>query len=198
MRRFQHKIVPEQIVTTRLTLRAFCMEDEQAMFKNWTSDAQVARFMAGKAHSSPAITRSVLESFCYHSSRGNLHWAIVPNRALCAENRLADDEPVGSVSIVRFDSVRKEAELGYALARVLWGHGIMPEAIEAIMKWAIPHLGVKRFSAQVFDGNEASVRVLKKCGFSHTSTRPNGACRNTGEPADVLIFEKVVNFRNDD
>ena len=190
MRQFQHRIVPEQIVTKRLILRAFCMEDEQAMFKNWTSDPQVARFMAGKAHSSPAITRGVLESFCYHSSRGNLHWAIVPNRALCDENCLTAGEPMGSVSIVRFDSMRKEAELGYALSRVLWGQGIMPEAIEAVMEWAVSHLGVKQFSAQVFAGNEASVRVLKKCGFSHTSTRQDGACRNTGEPADVLVFKK--------
>ncbi len=194
MKIFLSNIAPEKIVTERLTLRAFCMDDEQSMFENWTSDPEVARFMAGKAHSTLAMTHSVLESFCRHRNRGSFHWAIVPNRILCDKKQLEDGKPMGSVSIVRFDPIQKEAELGYALARALWGMGIMPEAVTAVMEWGILRLGVKRFSAQVFDGNVSSVRVLEKCGFSHVSTQPNGAYRNTGKPADVLVFEKSVKF----
>ena len=188
----QKKITPT-LTTERLILRPFCMEDEQAMFENWTSDPEVARFMVGKAHSSRAITRCVLESFCHKNSR-QMHWAIVlkPDDPAAHDCGVFALEPVGSVSFVHIDPVTRDAELGYALSRVLWGQRIMPEAIHAVTEWAAPALRIRRFTAQVFASNGASVKTLCRCGFVQTSVRKNGALRNTGEAEDVLVFQKRV------
>lgn len=165
--------------TERLTLRAFTLRDDWAMYENWASDPEVARYMCGKAHSSVAITRQVLESWCCHGRKKSYHWAIVPK---------GRKQPVGSVSFVVFDEEKCEAEVGYTLSRRYWGKGLAAEALHAVMKFGQNTVGFRSFYAQLFEGNTQSVRVLEKCGFSFVERVVDALTRNTGEPGTVLVY----------
>lgn len=59
-------------------------------------------------------------------------------------------------------------ELGYWLARAMWGQGFATEAAGALVEHAFGSLGLGRLTATVADGNPASRRVLKKLGFVET------------------------------
>lgn len=57
------------------------------------------------------------------------------------------------------------AEIGYWLARSFWGQGVMTAAVKAVCKHAFENLGLGKITAHVFSFNDASARVLEKCGF---------------------------------
>ena len=56
----------------RLILRPLTTDDAEAAFANWTSDAQVARFMRWNPHTSVEETRSWLAQ-CEQDSRKPCH-----------------------------------------------------------------------------------------------------------------------------
>jgi ribosomal-protein-alanine N-acetyltransferase len=57
------------------------------------------------------------------------------------------------------------AEIGYWLARPLWGQGIMTAVVRRVCQHAFAELGLAKIIAHVFPENQASARVLEKCGF---------------------------------
>jgi ribosomal-protein-alanine N-acetyltransferase len=59
-----------------------------------------------------------------------------------------------------------EAALGYYLAPQYWHHGFATEAGKAFIHFGFYELAFKRIVATVEKGNDASVRVLQKLGFS--------------------------------
>lgn len=58
------------------------------------------------------------------------------------------------------------AEMGYWLDRRHTGHGYVTTALKAISSYAADHIG--RPFARVMEGNEKSVAVLERAGFTHT------------------------------
>jgi ribosomal-protein-alanine N-acetyltransferase len=81
-----------QLHTERLTLRRFALDDAQAMFDNWASDAEVTRFLTWPAHASVEVTASVLGDWIAQYAQPDFYqWAI------CLRET---GEPVGSISVV--------------------------------------------------------------------------------------------------
>jgi len=57
------------------------------------------------------------------------------------------------------------AEIGYWLAKLYWGQGIMTDVVRAVCEYAVNEWKLVRITAHVFDFNHASARVLEKNGF---------------------------------
>ena len=57
------------------------------------------------------------------------------------------------------------AYLGYGLAEVEQGKGVMTEAVRELSARAFDQLRLHQISANYIPTNEASARVLRKCGF---------------------------------
>ncbi len=78
----------------------------------------------------------------------------------------ADGEAVGGIGFDAFTDVdRRTAEIGYWLAEPYWGRGIATAAVEAVSDYAFRRFDLVRLQARVFEGNEASQRVLEKAGY---------------------------------
>lgn len=80
-------------------------------------------------------------------------------------------EPVGSIGLM-FDGdmhsaemAGDEAEIGYWIGVPYWGQGLIPEAVECLLRRAFTDLGVKAVWCGWYDGNRQSARVAEKCGF---------------------------------
>jgi [ribosomal protein S5]-alanine N-acetyltransferase len=73
-----------------------------------------------------------------------------------------------------FDSdqgpISGEAALGYYIAPQYWRQGFATEAGKAFIHFGFNELALKRIVATVEKGNDASVRVLQKLGFSLAQT----------------------------
>jgi ribosomal-protein-alanine N-acetyltransferase len=68
---------------------------------------------------------------------------------------------------IGFDGLIKghKAEIGYWLAKPWWGRGIMTAVVGKVCEYAFAQWNLVRITAQVFESNIASARVLEKNGF---------------------------------
>ena len=75
--------------------------------------------------------------------------------------RESNGEVIGYCGLFHFDDVneRPEVEVGYRLARKVWGHGYATEAVCAVRDYAFGTLGLPRLIALIDPGNVASTRV---------------------------------------
>ncbi|MEO0654874.1 MAG: GNAT family N-acetyltransferase [Pseudomonadota bacterium] len=67
-------------------------------------------------------------------------------------------------------SIRRE--LGYWLARTVWGQGYATEAGDAVVDAHFADPAAGDLTSNYFPGNDRSSRVLEKLGFQHSGRRP--------------------------
>jgi len=77
-----------------------------------------------------------------------------------------DGEMIGAVGADRRGG--PFPEIGYWIAREHWGRGYATEAASAMRDWARRTFGCRAIVAGHFADNDASGRVLVKCGFLYT------------------------------
>lgn len=68
------------------------------------------------------------------------------------------------------DVHRHDAEVGYWLGEPYRGRGLLAVALAAATPVAMDALRLHRVHAGVYDGNEASMRVLEKAGYAKEAT----------------------------
>ncbi|UTW62928.1 GNAT family N-acetyltransferase [bacterium SCSIO 12741] len=78
----------------------------------------------------------------------------------------ADGTYVGNIGLHKAEDVyRKSAEIGYFIGEPFWNQGIASAAVKQMVEFGFETLNLKRIHAGIFDYNQASARVLEKCGF---------------------------------
>ena len=58
-------------------------------------------------------------------------------------------------------------ELGFVLSKKYWGRGLMPEAVQAVIKYLFETVGLDFIVCGHFVENLQSQRAHEKCGFRH-------------------------------
>ena len=109
-----------------------------------------------------------------------LNWQEHASWAIEHEQRV-----IGGVNL-RFVSDLQIGEMGYAIARPFWGHGLATEAASAVIDAAFKTCPtVVRLRAMANARNVASTRVLEKIGMTREGVlRSNRFVR--GEPVDEV------------
>jgi len=85
---------------------------------------------------------------------------------------------LGTVGVAGALSPDGDQELGYGLVPQAWGDGIGTEAVGALCAVLERRPGVRRLTAEVLPGNEASLRLLRRLGFVQV---------DGGSPPHVLL-----------
>jgi len=151
------KLGTKLLETDRLILRKFTIDDADEMYHNWASDPEVTKFLTWPTHSNVDVTRAVLNKWISNYEDGSFfNWAIVYKE---------QGKVIGNISVVRFDESVEAAEIGYCMSRVLWGRGIMPEALKAVMDFLFDEVGFNRVAACHASENPKSGRVMEKAGM---------------------------------
>lgn len=111
---------------------------------------------------------------------------ILPSLAICDP---ATGTVLGGIGIKTKEDVEANSfELAYWLGEASWGKGIMTEACRAYVKWLFETFpNINRLEAIVFEGNDASVSVLKRSGFVLEGTRRKAGVKH-GVVFDILVF----------
>lgn len=146
--------LPERIETPRLVLRRPVEADALAIFRAYTQDAAVSRFMVWRPHSSASETQAFIAA-CMAAWEEASRLAYVLAEA-------------GSPSAIGMLEARPDGltvDLGYVLSASHWGKGYMPEAVDAVAEAALA-AGFFRVQAFCDVDNRASRRTLEKAGFS--------------------------------
>ena len=95
-----------------------------------------------------------------------------------------DGKLIGSISVEKKDD---DAEIGYMLLNEYANKGIATEAVKQICPIAFKVLSLEQITANVFQPNIASIRVLLKNGFKYKSAIPNAVIKD-GNVYDLLIY----------
>jgi ribosomal-protein-alanine N-acetyltransferase len=173
---------PESIETERLRLRRPQIDDAQTLFDTYTQDAEVTRFLAWRPHTSVEETRGFLERCESVWSTGEAYPYVIERR----EN----GEVLGMIEM-RIQG--HSAGLGYVLAKKYWGQGLMSEAAQALVDWALSQPEIYRVFAFCDTENIGSARVMEKAGMQREGRlRRYFVHPNLGnEPRDVYMYAKV-------
>ena len=150
----------QRLTTDRLTLRPLTLNDA-AWFAGYAGAPEIAR-MTGSV--TTGLTEMAAE-----------FWII--RKLARQENRLAypyviehEGEWIGMIDLFK-RSEDSALEIGYSIMPDYWGHGYMYEACDTIIEEARKTLGATRIVAGVFIDNPASLRLLRKLGFTAARTR---------------------------
>ncbi len=72
---------------------------------------------------------------------------------------------IGTCGFTSFSFGNSSAEIGFVLNPDYRGRGLTPEAVRAVMRVGFEELGCHRIEAKFIRGNDASRRVMEKCGM---------------------------------
>jgi len=85
---------------------------------------------------------------------------------VCWAIRRPDEGLIGGCGFEGFQAGKSHrAEIGYWLAKPYWGRGLMTAVVQQLCRHAFEKFGLAKITAHVFAPNQASARVLEKCGF---------------------------------
>jgi len=161
---------------SNVILRWLTADDVDALYEIF-SNPEVARYLAIPRQQSRADTEQFLDSIHEGFRTSSLfQWGV--ERA---------GRVVGTCTLAGLDWQNRRAEIGFVLARDVWGQGLMPDALTAVIDHAFNDLELHRIEADVDPRNIASLRLLEKLGF-----RQEGYLRERylkdGEIQDTVFF----------
>lgn len=149
-------------LTDRLILRPWETEDAENLFQ-YAKDPQVGPIAGWPVHTSVENSREIIHNVL----------AVPETYAVCLKE---DNRAIGSIGLMIGDKSNiaglsdREAEIGYWIGVPFWGQGLIPEAVNCLMRYAFESLGMEKLWCGYFEGNEKSKRVQDKCGFRYVRT----------------------------
>ena len=150
-----------KLETDRLILRPWSFDDAESLYK-YASDDRIGPIAGWNPHKSVDDSRQIINDVLSASGV----YAVVLKET---------GEPVGSIGLMigqksNLNLSDNEAEIGYWLGVPYWGQGLIPEAMNEIIRFAFDILKLERLWCGYFDGNIKSKRCQEKCGFKYHHT----------------------------
>lgn len=170
----------ERLTTARLILRRPLPTDAEAIYRRYSADPEVTRFLAWPRHDSIDDTRRFLDF-------SNKEWETWHAGPYLIE-LLEGERLLGSTGF-SFEAPTR-AMTGYVLAKDAWGFGYATEALGAIVRLG-QELKIDELGALCHPAHIASQRVLEKCGFVCQTDRVEGSQfpnLGAGSCADALSY----------
>ena len=149
--------------TEHLILRPWREDDAEALYLH-AKNPQIGPMAGWEPHTSVEGSLAIIHSILMQPD----------TFAITLKAGSHPDAPVGSISLKgpKLSQVAEgnEKELGFWLAHKLWGHGLMPEAANEMLRHAFEDENVRRVWATCFSSNERSKRVIQKIGMRYRYT----------------------------
>lgn len=165
--------------TARLILRPWEESDAEYLYK-YACNPNIGPIAGWPTHTSVDNSREIIRSVLSAPET----YAVVLKEI---------GHPVGSIGLMigkasNIGIPDTEAEVGYWIGEPYWGLGLIPEAVQEIMRYGFEDLHFDKIWCGYFDGNEKSERVQEKCGFRYHHTADNVSCALEG----VLRTEHIT------
>lgn len=152
----------ETLTTDRLILRKWKETDSKDLYEYAQSEL-VGPNAGWPPHKSEEESKKIIEMFINNDDT----YAIILK---------SDNKVVGSIGLHNIkpdDSLDdlKQKEIGYVLNPKYWGKGIVPEAVNFLIKYGFDKLNLDLIWCGYFDFNAKSKRVNEKCAFKYRFTQ---------------------------
>ena len=163
---------PFPILTTeRLTLRQLVSNDEQEIF-TLRSDNEINKYLDRQLSNTIEDAKNFINKGNENINKNDsLYWGIT----------LSDkDILVGTICLFGFSDENYKCEIGYELLTSFQGQGIMKEAVEKVIDYALNTIKVKKIEAFLHRDNQSSIKLLEKFSFRNSNepdkTNPDLIC----------------------
>jgi RimJ/RimL family protein N-acetyltransferase len=171
--------------TERLILRWFTEADVENLVE-LDSDPEVMRYLnGGVATPRELVEQEILPRVLSYYERYDCFgvWAAVER---------SNGAFIGWFSLRPHDESRpNEVELGYRLRRSAWGQGYATEGAQALIRKGFTESGVHRVTANTYEHNSASRRVMEKAGMTLMRRYRPTLEELTGETSNHLSTDTV-------
>lgn len=150
--------------------------------------------------SDPEVTRMQLHAPTIHGRKEAACW-VAGMRAGIRDGHARfyvieqDSMPIGIAGLTNLDS--GIAEFGYWIGRAWWGKGFMSEAAPPILRAAWQISTLEAIEAAHTADNEASGRLLVRCGFRYTGTiKLYSWTRGMNVVGRTMLLDRPVSLHN--
>lgn len=144
--------------TERLLLRPWQLSDLNDFYE-YARVEGVGQMAGWLPHKNKEESLQILERFINEKKT----FAIVYNGKVIGSLGI---EEYCEKDLPEFDS-QQGREIGYVLSKEYWGQGLMPEAVNAVIKYLFNTEKLDFIVCGHFTDNPQSQRVQEKCGFKH-------------------------------
>ena len=150
--------------TSRMILRPWKESDAEYLYE-FAKDSRIGPISGWPVHTSVDNSLQIIRD-------------VLSRRETYTVTLIGDDIPIGSVGLMigkdsNIDISDDEAEIGYWIGVPYWGQGLIPEAVEEILRHAFIDLKLSKIWCGYFIENNKSKRVSEKCGFRLHRTEYN-------------------------
>ena len=118
--------------------------------------------------------KKVLETFIcrYADTLEEFDFSSYPGREELFAIRLKETGRLIGI-ILYFDVKEGSCEIGYGIGSEFWNRGYVTEAVQCFLEYLFQEKGMSTVYASFFVGNDASRRVMEKCGmiYDHFSEK---------------------------
>jgi len=168
--------------TARLTARPPTSADAQLLFEQYARDPAVAKYMTWRPHGDVKETLEFLR-------RCERVW--IDGSAFPWSLWVKGTGEFAGLLEIRVSA--SAVDLGYALAQRWWRHGLMSEALQSVVQWALAQPEIYRVWATCDVENVASARVLERVGMEREGVLRRWLVHpNISEvPRDCLCYSVV-------
>jgi ribosomal-protein-alanine N-acetyltransferase len=150
------------LVTERLMLRRFTAVDLESLLAVF-GDAEVMRYVGAERR---PLDRDGVAGLL---AAAEAHWSAHGFGLLAIVDR-ESGRLVGEAGLQVLED-GPDVEVGYTLARAVWGRGYATEAARAVLRWGFAGLRRHRLVAVADPANQASLHVLDKLGMARLGMR---------------------------
>lgn len=149
----------------RLQLRRMDKSDADDMY-DYAKRSETTKYLTWDPHPTRKFSYQYLVYINQRYKAGGFYdWAIVERKS---------GRMIGTCGFTRFDFGNDSAEIGYVVNPDFWGHGYATEAVRRVIRFGFDFLAIHRIEAKYMVGNDASRRVMEKCGMQFEGVRRDG------------------------
>lgn len=148
------------IETEHLVLRRFEYSDIDSMLRNWIADEETQWDYGEPCYSTPEAVRELFDSkYIVSYSRDDYYrWAVIEKKS---------DECIGQIAYFSVDSENGHGEIEYVIGPAFQGKGYATEMTKAVIAYGFEKINFHRIEIDCRSSNEASRRVIEKCGLTY-------------------------------
>jgi [ribosomal protein S5]-alanine N-acetyltransferase len=153
------------LVTESLTLRQLLITDGEEIF-TLRSDSEINKYLDRQLSKTIEDARNFINAVNENiNKKTSLYWAVTLRNS---------NTFVGTICLYGFSDENDNCEIGYELLTNFQGQGVMKEAIEKVIDYAIHKIKVQKIEAFLHRDNQRSINLLEKLLF-RKSNNPDEA-----------------------
>lgn len=168
-----------ELATHRLLLRELVDADAPELLAIH-GDAVRMRWFGSDPLKDLADAQALIRTFAGWRTLANpgTRWAL---------QRHGQAELLGTCGLFGWHRNWRKCMVGYELAAHAQGHGLMREALSAVLDWGFEHMALNRVEALIHPANAASLRLARTLGFVDEGRQREGGHWG-GQHHDLLLL----------